>query len=223
MGASQDITEQVKAGELLRESEERLKNAERLSHVGHWSWDVKSKHVIWSEECFRIFGRPPDYQPSYEEFLKAVLPQDRELVERAERERLAAKSGTSIEYRIARPDGDVRIVRSVSEVVLDEEGRPVRMFGAVQDITDVRRALEESVARQKLESLGVLASGIAHDFNNLLSGILAQAELVEAEAAGSSLGDEIARIKAVAIRGSEIVRQLMIYAGQDTSRHSGAG
>jgi two-component system cell cycle sensor histidine kinase/response regulator CckA len=215
VGASQDITEQVKAGELLRESEERLKNAERLSHVGHWSWDVKSKHVIWSEECFRIFGRPPDYQPSYEEFLKAVLPQDRDLVERAERERLAAKSGTSIEYRIARPDGDVRIVRSVSEVVLDEEGRPVRMFGAVQDITDVRRALEESVARQKLESLGVLASGIAHDFNNLLSGILAEAELVEAEAAGLSLGDEIARIKAVAIRGSEIVSQLMIYTGQD--------
>ena len=144
VGATQDITEQVKAGELLRESEERLKNAERLAHVGHWSWDVKSRHVIWSEECFRIFGRPPDYQPSCEEFLKAVLPQDKELVERAERKRLAEKSGTSIEYRIARPDGDVRIVRSVSEVVTDEEDRPVRMFGAVQDITDLRLAQEES-------------------------------------------------------------------------------
>jgi len=216
VGASQDITEQVKAGELLRESEGRLKSAERLAHLGHWSWDAKSKQVIWSEECFRIFGRPRDYQPSYEEFLKAVLPQDRELVEGAQRERLAEKSGTSIEYRIARPDGDVRIVRSVSEVVLDEEDRPVRMFGAVQDITDLRRAQEEAFARQKLETLGTLANGIAHDFNNLLCGILAEAELVEADlASGLSPGDEIATIKAVAIRGSEIVRQLMIYAGQN--------
>ena len=216
VGASQDITEQVKAGELLRESEMRLKNAERLSHVGHWSWDAKSKHVIWSEECFRIFGRPPDYEPSYEEFLKAVLPQDRELVERAERERLAKKSGTSIEYRITRPDGDVRIVRSVSEVVLDEEHRPVRMFGAVHDITDLRRAQEESFARQKLETLGTLANGIAHDFNNLLGAVLAQADVALAECtAGSSPEEELERIRNTALRGSEIVRQLMIYAGKE--------
>jgi nitrogen-specific signal transduction histidine kinase len=104
----------------------------------------------------------------------------------------------------------------VAEVVLDEEGRTVRMFGAVQDITDVRRAQEESVARQKLESLGVLAGGIAHDFNNLLGGILAEAELVEADLpAGSSAVEELQRIQAVAIHGAEIVRELMIYAGQD--------
>jgi PAS domain S-box-containing protein len=216
VGASQDVTERVKAGELLCESEVRLKSAERLAHVGHWSRDAKSKQVIWSEECFRIFGQPTDYQPTYEEFLKAVLPQDRELVEQAERHRLAEKNGTSIEYRIVRPDGDVRTVKSVAEVVLDEEGGPVRMFGAVQDITDVRRAQEESVARQKLESLGVLAGGIAHDFNNLLGGILAEAELVEADLpADSSPVEEIQRIKAVAMHGAEIVRELMIYAGQD--------
>jgi len=216
VGASQDITEQVKAGELLRESEGRLKSAERLAHVGHWSWDLNSKQVIWSEECFRIFGRPTDCQPSYGEFLEAVRPQEIELVKRAEKERLANKSGTSIEYRIVRPDGDVRTVKSVAEVVLDEEGRPVRMFGAVQDITDVRRAQEESVARQKMESLGVLAGGIAHDFNNLLGSILAEAELVEADLpADSSPVEEIQRIKAVAMHGAEMVRELMIYAGQD--------
>jgi two-component system cell cycle sensor histidine kinase/response regulator CckA len=215
-GATQDITEHVKARELLRESEERLKNAERIAHVGHWHWDLKSNQVLWSEGCFRIFGRPRDYIPSYEGFLKTVVPQDRELAERAERQRLAEKSETSIEYRIVRPDGEVRTGKSVAEVVLDEEGRPVRMFGAVQDITDVRRAQEESVARQKLESLGVLAGGIAHDFNNLLGGILAEAELVEAELpADSSLMEEIQRIKAVAMHGAEIVRELMIYAGQD--------
>ena len=57
----------------------------------------------------------------------------------------------------------------------------MRVFGTCQDITDSRRAQEEALARQKLESLGVLAGGIAHDFNNLLGGILAEAELVEAD------------------------------------------
>jgi two-component system, cell cycle sensor histidine kinase and response regulator CckA len=69
---------------------------------------------------------------------------------------------------------------------------------------------------QKLESLGVLASGIAHDFNNLLGGILAQAELIESEMPVRPPSQEIQRIKTSVIRGSEIVRELMIYGGCDT-------
>jgi nitrogen-specific signal transduction histidine kinase/CheY-like chemotaxis protein len=90
------------------------------------------------------------------------------------------------------------------------------MFGAVQDITDLRRAQEESFARQKLETLGTLANGIAHDFNNLLGAVLAQADVALAEcAAGSSPEEELERIRNTALRGSEIVRQLMIYAGKE--------
>ena len=89
-------------------------------------------------------------------------------------------------------------------------------IGSCVDITELRRTQEEAVARQKLEYLGVLAGGIAHDFNNLLGGILTETELVEGDlAAGLSPEEEIARIKTVAIRGAEIVRELMIYAGQD--------
>jgi PAS domain S-box-containing protein len=73
--------------------------------------------------------------------------------------------------------------------------------------------------RQKLESLGVLAGGIAHDFNNLLGSILAETDVALADlAAGSSPAEEIYKIKAVAIRASEIVRQLMIYAGQERAQ-----
>ena len=73
---------------------------------------------------------------------------------------------------------------------------------------------EEAFARQKLESLGTLASGIAHDFNNLLGAILAQTELAMADLGpGSDANEELNSIRDVAIRGSEIVRQLMIYAG----------
>src|SRR5260370_11124180 len=89
-------------------------------------------------------------------------------------------------------------------------------IGSDIDITDFKRASVEAVERQKLESLGVLTSGIAHDFNNLLGSVLADAELAESEvAAGASPYEQIQRIKAVAVRAAEIVRELMIYSGQD--------
>uniref|UniRef100_Q026G0 histidine kinase n=1 Tax=Solibacter usitatus (strain Ellin6076) TaxID=234267 RepID=Q026G0_SOLUE len=204
-----------KAGQ-LRRSEDRLKNAERLAHVGHWDWDVKSGELSWSEEMFRIFGVSRDYTPGYKGFVQAVIPQDRDRFERWVNECLANKSGHSIEFQIARPDEDLRILSCTSEVSLDEEGRPARLFGACQDITDSRRAQQEDLARKKLESVGVLAGGIAHDFNNLLGGVLAQAELALAESAsGAYPQEELTAIRDVAIRGSEIVRQLMIYAGKE--------
>ena len=90
------------------------------------------------------------------------------------------------------------------------------MFGACQDITDFRRAQEEAIAAQKLETVGTLANGIAHDFNNLLGAVLAQAELaLDDLAGGSHPEEELKAIRDIAVRGSEIVRQLMIYAGKE--------
>jgi PAS domain S-box-containing protein len=218
LGATQDITEQMMATELLRQSEKRLKNAERLANIGHWDWDLNSNQVLWSEETFRIFGQPRDYKPSYEYLLQATIPEDKERVDQLVRGSLAENKGFVIEFRIARPDGDVRTLRSVSEISMDEaKALPLWMFGTVQDITDEKRVQQESIARQKLESVGTLAGGIAHDFNNLLGGVLGQAELALTELeTGSAPEAELKTIKEVAIRGSEIVRQLMIYAGAES-------
>jgi hypothetical protein len=90
----------------LCESEERLKHAERIAHVGHWYWDLKANRVSWSQEIVRILGRPQDYEPSYKDSLEIVLPQDRDRVEQWLRDCLAEKRGNSIEVRIARPNDD---------------------------------------------------------------------------------------------------------------------
>ncbi len=215
-GATQDVTDQVLARDLLRESEQRLKSAERLSHVGNWHWDIKANRISWSEEVHRIFGKPHDYSPTYEGFLEAIIPQDRENVDHGTRNCIAEKRGHSIEFQITRPTGEVRTVVCISEVLLNDEGSVTHLFGACQDITDFRRAQEETFARQKLESVGTLASGIAHDFNNLLGGVLAQADLALAElAAGAPPEEELKVIREATVRGSEIVRQLMIYAGKE--------
>ncbi|HVE17268.1 MAG TPA: PAS domain-containing protein, partial [Chthoniobacterales bacterium] len=215
-GAVQDITEQIKATELLRASEKRLKTAERMTHVGHWAWDLKTNQASWSEEIFRIMGQPEDHEPRYETFLDTVQPGDRDRLKNWAEECIREKRGSVIEYRVARPNGDVRTVVCMSEVLLDDEGSPECLFGACQDVTDARRAQEESFARQKLESLGTLSGGIAHDFNNLLGAVLAQTELAMAELASGSRADEqLNAIRDLSIRGSEIVRQLMIYAGKE--------
>ncbi len=215
-GATQDVTEQVKATERLRESEARLKIAEQMTHVGNWTWDLETKRASWSEEVFRIMGQTQDYEPNYETFLHMVAPPDKDRLEEWVRDALSKKATSVIEYRIVRPSGEVRTVVCTAEVVLDKDGAPQRMFGTFQDVTDARREQEESFARQKLESLRTLANGIAHDFNNLLGAVLAQTELAMANLGpGSQADEELASIRDVAIRGSEIVRQLMIYAGEE--------
>jgi signal transduction histidine kinase len=90
-------------------------------------------------------------------------------------------------------------------------------IGSCLDITDLKRGQERALSGQKLESMGLLASGVAHDFNNLLGGILTSAELALSEHSGSiAFKEELLRIKAAAVGGAQIVRQLMIFGGKDS-------
>jgi len=218
VGSVHDVTERKRAEAALRESGELLKNAERLAHVGSWRWDLSSNEVCWSEEMFHIFGQPPDYAPSYDGVLSAVIPQHRERMRREIRDALADHSGFASEVQITRLNGDLRTINCIGEVLHDDNGRPVSFLGSSQDITDIRRAQRADFARQKLESIGTLASGIAHDFNNLLGSVLVQAEVGLRElAAGSNPEEELKTIRNVAMRGSEIVRELTVYAGKESA------
>jgi PAS domain S-box-containing protein len=173
-----EITARKRAEAELRESEKRLKYAERLAHVGHWEWNIETNQVFCSEEILRIFGRPQDYVPSYEGFLESVAPQDLKRFERWIRDCLAEKRGCPFEFQIVRPNGELRTLTCICEVSVDEQGLPVRLFVTDHDITDLKRAQQESLVKQKLETVGTLAAGIAHDFNNLLGVIVAESELL---------------------------------------------
>ena len=213
IGSSVDITEQKLIEERLRASESRLLAAQRLARLGSWERNEVTGKTEFSAEMLNILGMPNHPPRTLMEFLNYVHAEDRECVREGA---LRARTGGSVsgEYRIVRAGGEVRFVRSVLEAIRNERGEVIRVVGVTQDITDLRRAHEESVARQKLESVGTLASGIAHDFNNLLGGVLAQADMALDElASGSSPEDALKMIRKVALRGSEIVHQLMAYAG----------
>jgi PAS domain S-box-containing protein len=213
----EDITERKRAETAARETEERLVRAEVLANVGNWSADLSTNRLVWSKGVFRIFGKSDDFIPSFEGWLAQVLPPDVERVRQWCAQCLTERRAYPIEFQITRTDGEVRNLVSSSEITLGDDGSPERIFGAIQDITDVRRAQQELFASQKLESIGTLASGIAHDFNNLLGGILAQAELALTELeAGAHPVQALNDIRATATRGAEIVQQLMAYTGKES-------
>jgi PAS domain S-box-containing protein len=208
--------ELVRMKDHLEESEHRLTIAQRLAHVGSWHWNLGSNEVVYSEECSRIFGRREGSVPSLEGLLENIAPKDKERVAGEIQHGIAEKTGCSTEFQIIRPNGEERTVLFTSEVLLDDDGSPRHVVGACQDVTEGRRAQEEAIVRHKLETVGRLANGIAHDFNNLLGGVLSQAELALTELDdGVRPEEELQSICAVARSGSEIVRQLMIYTGQE--------
>lgn len=143
LGSCYDVTERERAKERVRKSESLLAEAESLAHIGSWEWDITNDTVRWSDELYRIMGLKPQECPvSYGDFLNCVHPEDRDYVHRIVQKALQERTGLDYELRIVRPDSSVRILYSRSGVVLNEKGRPIRMFGTAQDITERKQAGE---------------------------------------------------------------------------------
>src|SRR5467141_820057 len=136
----------------LRESKARLEEAQRVAHVGHWEWDLETDVVVWSDETYRIFGLSPQERPMDLAAVRAMVhPEDRESLYRGVDEDLLAGMRPEAEFRIVRPNGEVRTVHSITpkrwssmpgDAKRDASGRPYKLFGTVQDITDRKRSEE---------------------------------------------------------------------------------
>ena len=125
----------------LRASEARLADAERLAHLGSWTWDEAAEALTWSAEMYRIFGIDPADGPiGLESYRRAVHEDDRRFVEEAIRQIVDLGEPFEYEHRVVRPDGEVRWLHTRAEVVLDEDRSIVRVTGFSQDITERRLA-----------------------------------------------------------------------------------
>ncbi|TMK76461.1 MAG: PAS domain S-box protein [Actinobacteria bacterium] len=144
----------------LGESERRLEEAQRISHVGYWERDLATNRYTWSDETYRIFGlRPQERILSFDDVQELVHPADRQMRAAAVADALQDGPRYDVEYRAVRPNGEVRFVRSQGEVVSDESGRPRRVFGTVQDITERKRAEHRLVTQHTVtQILGEAAS-----------------------------------------------------------------
>ena len=183
MGVVADISERKRADEerrglarKLEESNAKLEEAQRVAHVGYWEWDLETNAIVWSDETYRIFGlEPQERQMDWVTNRGMIHPDDRDaLYERVDVD-LAAGTYPIAEFRVVRPDGEVRTVHAITsklwgappvESNVEPPEQPRKLFGTVQDVTEHKRAEEErqALSRDLQESKSRLeeAQRLAH-------------------------------------------------------------
>jgi len=158
-GADMGTDVLVKAEVALR-LERQLDAAQQITHIGSWEWDLNTGAVTWSDELYRIYGLAPrSCAITLEEFLARVHRDDRERVQRQVTAAVERGGPFGHTERIVRPDGSVRKLDTVGEVLLDAHGRPVLLIGTCRDITDDPREFARRVQAGEQRALEMLATG----------------------------------------------------------------
>lgn len=141
LGLLRDVTERRRAQEALQRSEASLIEAQHVARLGSWEWDLATNRVTWSNEMFRLFDLSREsYDGSPDAVLTVVHPDDVGRFTESLRQNLAGEESPTLEYRVVHRDGSVHHLSATGQTTRDADGRPVRKFGTVQDVTERKQA-----------------------------------------------------------------------------------
>jgi PAS domain S-box-containing protein len=131
--------EVAQANDELRKNAKQLADAQKISHMGSWEWDLQTNTITWSDELYRIYGLTrKEFVASYEGFINRVHPDDRQNVSKVIDAAYKSHKTFSFYHRIVQPSGKERMIHASGEVVL-EAGKAVRMIGTAQDVTELKQ------------------------------------------------------------------------------------
>jgi PAS domain S-box-containing protein len=205
---ARDISERKRAEEALRTSEReqlkvakqlelesaRLIEAQAVANVGSWEVELPSLEITWTDQTHRIFETDPlHFRPKRQDFVELVHPEDRAKVDAAFKASLEKRAPSKVEYRIVPANGRVKVLEEHWKVIQDEQGRPVRLIGTCQDITE-RKHAETALLRLAAIVESSDDAIISRDLNGLITSWNAGAQRMFGYAESELLGHPITTI-----------------------------
>ncbi|WP_429222463.1 ATP-binding protein [Methanobacterium oryzae] len=146
-----DITKPVRIETTLEKNYKQLQEAQRIGHIGNWEWDIKNNVITLSDELYNIYGLDTnDSVFKYETILGMVHPEDKHIIDGFIENALKDHKPFNYEFRICRPDKNIRVISCQGEVTTDFAGHPIKIICVEQDITE-RKKIENSLEKAKNE------------------------------------------------------------------------
>jgi PAS domain S-box-containing protein len=134
-GTVMDITDRHYMLKRLERNEELYKQAQKLTHIGNWTWEIATNKIMFSDELYRIYGLTIGEEITFDRFISFIHPEDKEQMYEQLKESSQTGVGHELDFRIIREDGSTRIIRRNTEVFKDDKGKPYKVSGTGQDIT----------------------------------------------------------------------------------------
>jgi PAS domain S-box-containing protein len=231
VGTVMDVTEMKKAEEKVKQSEKQLKEAQSIAKLGSWQADYNTNTIQWSDEMYRIHEFEPGTESlEYDNIRKYIYHKDQQVMDKLISSLEKNPHNAEMDYRIVTPTGRLKYLSLELRVEFDSRKKPVRLYGSVQDITDIKlveeelrktnakliEAQKELIHSEKLAALGRFSSGIAHEIRNPLANISALAQLL----AKSKIEDEKMKkhLKYIMVNSdiaNKIIKDLLNFASPE--------
>lgn len=171
-----DMSGYKQSEKILLEHEAAFKKVQYMAHVGYWYLDMSANKMYWSDELYRILGfNPAEQEPSLEMYLKAIRPEDRDLIGKIIAEVADLGTVVNMDYSITGADGAVRHMHAEIQAIMNSRGNPQKIFGTVQDVTSAKRA--EAMIRESKKQAELYVDLLSHDINNINQVAIGNAEL----------------------------------------------